>query len=80
MAKDIHPKLTAIGVKCSGCGNSFDIHSTIGGDNLDIEVCHKCHPAYTGKRRASTRGHGIEAFNKRFAGFSGLTNVKGDQK
>lgn len=80
MAKEIHPKLAITRVKCSGCGNTFDIHSTISGDALDIEICFKCHPAYTGKRRASTSGHGIEAFNKRFGGFAGLTNVSSDKK
>jgi ribosomal protein L31 len=43
---------------------------------LDIEVCYNCHPAYTGKRRASTTGR-VEAFNTKYAGFASLTNTKG---
>ncbi len=75
MAKSIHPKLTPIEVKCSGCSSTFQVSTTMKQKSLDIEVCHKCHPAYTGKRRASTTGR-VEAFNSKYAGFAGLTNIK----
>ncbi len=75
MAKSIHPELIAIDVKCSGCGNAFQVYTIMKQKMLDIEVCYNCHPAYTGKRRASTTGR-VEAFNTKYAGFANLTNAK----
>lgn len=78
MAREIHPNITPINVKCSGCGNAFLVTTTMKGETLDIEVCYNCHPAYTGKRRASTTGR-AEAFKTKYAGFDKLTNVSGKQ-
>lgn len=75
MAQNIHPNMSPINVKCSGCTNTFKVHTTMSDDALDIENCFQCSPAYTGKRRASTTGHGSEAFKKRFSGFDTLTNL-----
>lgn len=77
MAREIHPNLTPINIKCSGCGNTFQVCTTMKQDNLDIEVCFKCHEAYTGKRRTSTTGR-VEAFNNKYAGFANFTNSKRD--
>ena len=74
MAREIHPNLTPIKVKCSGCSNAFQVYTTMKQDSLDIEVCYRCHPAYTGRRRASTTGR-VEAFNSKYAGFAKLTNT-----
>ena len=79
MARAIHPNLTPIMIKCSGCANTFQAHTTMKQDTLDIEVCYRCHPAYTGKRRASTTGK-VEAFNSKYAGFANFTNTKSDSK
>ena len=46
MKKDIHPKYEMITANCS-CGNSIQIRSTVGHD-LNLDVCGKCHPCYTG--------------------------------
>ena len=75
MARQIHPTLTLNSVKCSGCGNTFQVYTTLAQENLDIEICNKCHPAYTGKRRTSTTGR-VEAFNTKYAGFANLTGAK----
>ena len=48
MKKDIHPKYEMITANCS-CGNSIQIRSTVGHD-LNLDVCGKCHPFYTGKQ------------------------------
>lgn len=84
MAREIHPKITPINVKCSGCGESFQVSTTIKTDGknsseiLDIEVCFKCHPVYTGQRRASTTGR-AELFAKKFAGFDQFTSTGGSK-
>ncbi|OGZ59484.1 MAG: 50S ribosomal protein L31, partial [Candidatus Spechtbacteria bacterium RIFCSPHIGHO2_02_FULL_43_15b] len=49
MKTKIHPKYyTNCKVKCA-CGNEFELGATK--ENLEIEVCHKCHPFYTGDER-----------------------------
>ena len=79
MARNIHPKLSIVNIKCSGCENTFQVSINIkGADNLDIEACNQCHFAYTGKRRASTAGK-AEAFQNKYAGFNfSATKAKKD--
>ena len=68
MKENIHPKYEEVNVKCS-CGNTFKIRSTVGHD-LNIDVCSKCHPFYTGKQKIVDTGGRVEAFKKRFGAFS----------
>lgn len=65
MKPDIHPNYVAITVTCS-CGHTFDTRSTAG-RNLQIEVCSKCHPFYTGKQKVADVGGRIDKFRKRYA-------------
>jgi len=65
MKADIHPSYDVIKVTCS-CGNSFATRSTVGHD-LQIEVCSKCHPFYTGKQKVADIGGRIDKFRKRYA-------------
>lgn len=64
MKKDIHPKYEEITANCS-CGNVIKIRSTVGHD-LNLDVCSKCHPFYTGKQRDVATGGRVDRFNKRF--------------
>jgi large subunit ribosomal protein L31 len=64
MRADIHPNYTAISVSCS-CGNAFKTRSTVGHD-LQIEVCSKCHPFYTGRQKTLDTGGRADKFNKRY--------------
>lgn len=49
MKPNIHPPFYAeVKVTCS-CGNSFITGSTK--KDIHVEVCHKCHPLYTGEKR-----------------------------
>lgn len=54
MKKDIHPKYEEITASCS-CGNVMKIRSTVGHD-LNLDVCSKCHPFFTGKQRDVATG------------------------
>ena len=64
MKKDIHPNYVAITATCS-CGNVIKTHSTVGHD-LNLDVCGKCHPFFTGKNQfVDTEGR-IDKFQKRF--------------
>lgn len=66
MKPDIHPKYSVVAVSCS-CGNTFQTRSTVGRD-LQIEVCAKCHPFYTGKQKVADVGGRVDKFKKRYAG------------
>jgi large subunit ribosomal protein L31 len=58
-----HPHLYLVDVACSTCGTSFATRSTA--DAIATDVCSSCHPAYTGRERASATGGRIERFNRR---------------
>ncbi|CAL4325749.1 50S ribosomal protein L31 [Buchnera aphidicola (Neophyllaphis podocarpi)] len=64
MRKNIHPKYISVKAKCS-CGNIIKIFSTIS-SNINIDVCSKCHPFYTGKQRVLDNKGRVEKFNKKF--------------
>jgi large subunit ribosomal protein L31 len=55
----------AVDVRCSSCGESFAVRSTV--DAISIDVCSNCHAAYTGRERAVANGSRIARFNRRRA-------------
>ncbi|WP_312953191.1 50S ribosomal protein L31 [Superficieibacter sp.] len=65
MKKDIHPNYVEITANCS-CGNVIKTRSTVGHD-LNLDVCSKCHPFFTGKQRDVATGGRVDRFNKRFS-------------
>jgi large subunit ribosomal protein L31 len=64
MKKDTHPDYPEVNVTCS-CGIKFKTHSTIGKD-MNIEVCSKCHPYYTGKQKILDTGGRVERFKQKY--------------
>jgi large subunit ribosomal protein L31 len=64
MKAEIHPNYAEITVTCS-CGHTFKTRSTVGHD-LQIEVCSKCHPFFTGKQKVLDTGGRIDKFKKRY--------------
>ncbi|OAN17041.1 50S ribosomal protein L31 [Photobacterium jeanii] len=68
MKVGIHPEYKAVSARCS-CGNTFEFNSTMGKD-INLDVCDKCHPFYTGKQRQVSTGGRIDKFNKRFGALS----------
>ncbi len=64
MKDKIHPKYyTDAQVVCS-CGNTF----TTGANSkfLNVELCSKCHPFFTGERRVVDATGRVERFKKRY--------------
>ena len=61
--KTIHPELTLATIRCTSCGNTFVTRSTR--NEIVVDVCSNCHPAYTGKERAVQSGSRIERFERR---------------
>jgi large subunit ribosomal protein L31 len=65
MKKDIHPKYYPDAqVRCA-CGNAFTIGSTK--EFIEVEICSKCHPFYTGKEKIVDTMGRVEKFRKRLA-------------
>lgn len=64
MKKELHPKVNNITVSCV-CGNSFESISTL--NKIDVDICAKCHPFFTGQQRFVDTAGRIEKFQKRFA-------------
>ena len=63
MKKDIHPKYMDTKVTCA-CGNTFTVKSNK--EELQLEVCDKCHPFFTGKQGATKKAGRVEKFNKKY--------------
>lgn len=64
MKKNIHPEYKDCTVSCA-CGETFTVQSTK--DHIQVEVCSKCHPFYTGddRNRKSHAGN-VDKFNKKY--------------
>ncbi len=48
MKEGIHPDYKTCIVKCA-CGETFETRSTK--DQINVEICSKCHPFFTGKQK-----------------------------
>ncbi len=64
MKDGIHPDYIETTVTC-GCGNSFQTRSTR--PELKVDICHQCHPFYTGKLKYVDTAGRIEKFQTKFA-------------
>ncbi|MBI4119485.1 MAG: 50S ribosomal protein L31 [Parcubacteria group bacterium] len=63
MKPDIHPKYYPDAkVKCA-CGNAFMVGSTK--PELNVEICGKCHPFYTGQEKLIDTAGRVERFKAR---------------
>lgn len=62
MKTKIHPQFNNdVKVTCS-CGNTFVTGSTT--NVIQVEVCYKCHPFYTGEQKFLDRKGRVETFKK----------------
>jgi len=75
MKDGIHPTYNEkVKVTCA-CGNTFVVGSTE--EKLDIEVCSKCHPFYTGKQKLVDVAGRVDKFKKRLKEGESLQKKKG---
>jgi len=63
MKKDTHPTYHPKAKVSCVCGNTFTIGSTK--PEIQIEVCSKCHPFYTGKEKLLDSAGRAERFKSR---------------
>lgn len=59
----IHPQYRRATVHCA-CGNTFETRSTT--PAINVEICARCHPYYTGKQKLVDTAGRVERFNKRY--------------
>jgi len=62
MKENIHPEYVKCTVKCA-CGETFETMST--SPNMNVDICSKCHPFFTGKQKLVDSGGRVDKFNKR---------------
>ena len=63
MRKGLHPSYGLTKITCA-CGNVIETSSTR--KDISIEICSKCHPIFTGKRKFVDTGGRVDRFNRRF--------------
>ncbi len=62
MKQGIHPKFGKSIVKCA-CGETFETLSVK--PTLNVDICSKCHPFYTGRQKLVDTGGRVDKFKKR---------------
>lgn len=65
MKSNLHPTLNEILIKCS-CGSEVKMSSTLSQEILNLELCSKCHPFYTGKHRIVDTAGRVDKFRKKY--------------
>lgn len=66
MKPEIHPKYSEVKVVCS-CGHAFVTGSTIGKEQILLEVCSMCHPFYTGTQKIVDTAGRVDRFRQKYA-------------
>jgi large subunit ribosomal protein L31 len=74
MQETIHPNYEEVTVTCS-CGNSFKTRS-VACKPLNLDVCSKCHPFYTGQQKLIDTEGRVDGFRKKFANFGKMAQRK----
>jgi large subunit ribosomal protein L31 len=66
MKKDIHPQYFKEAKITCACGAVYTVGSTV--ENIQVELCSKCHPFYTGeKQKILDTARRVEKFTERVA-------------
>ena len=63
MKAGIHPDYKVATIKCA-CGETVVTRSVKG--DVNVEICSKCHPFYTGQQKAAAARGAIEKFNRKY--------------
>jgi len=63
LKKDIHPKYVECVVTCA-CGETFKTRSTR--PKINVGICSRCHPFYTGTQKLVDSAGRVEKFKRRY--------------
>ncbi len=66
MQAQIHPNYSEVSVTCS-CGHKFKTRSTLGKEDLHIEICSECHPFYTGQQKIIDTAGRVDRFKQKYS-------------
>jgi large subunit ribosomal protein L31 len=64
MKQGIHPEYYKTSTKCA-CGAIYEISSTK--KTMEVEICSRCHPFYTGKAKLIDAAGRVEKFKARLS-------------
>ena len=67
MKDKIHPEYVECKVTC-GCGETFATRATRA--EINVEICSKCHPFYTGKQKLIDTAGRVEKFQRRYGTYA----------
>jgi large subunit ribosomal protein L31 len=67
----IHPSYIETTVVCA-CGETFTTKSTR--QKIQVDICSKCHPFFTGKQKIVDAEGRVEKFKKKYAKAEALKN------
>ena len=65
MKPNIHPDYKTVKVVCS-CGSAFETRSTLGKEQVLLEVCSMCHPFYTGTQKLMDTAGRVDRFRQKY--------------
>lgn len=78
MKQGIHPQyFNNCQVSCA-CGNSFTTGSTV--DKIEVEVCSKCHPFFTGQQKFVDIKGKIDKFKEKQAKGEAYKKAQAEKK
>ena len=63
MRDQIHPQYNMATIRCA-CGNEFVTRSTVG--DMNIDICTKCHPFFTGKQKLIDTAGRVDKFMRKY--------------
>ena len=63
MKPEIHPEFKETTIACA-CGTVFKTMATK--EDMKIEICSKCHPFFTGKRKIVDTAGRVEKFRRKY--------------
>jgi large subunit ribosomal protein L31 len=64
LKEGIHPQYSEATVACA-CGETFTTKSTK--QKIQVDICSKCHPFFTGKQKLVDAEGRVEKFRKKYA-------------
>lgn len=65
MKKDTHPPYRYVRATCT-CGHSLEVGTVLEDEALQLDICSRCHPFYTGKQKLVDTSGRVERFRRRF--------------
>ncbi|HPX52214.1 MAG TPA: 50S ribosomal protein L31 [Candidatus Paceibacterota bacterium] len=65
MKKDLHGEYFADAVATCACGAKYVVGSTK--KEIEVEICSKCHPFYTGQEKVLDTAGRVDRFKKKIA-------------